>query len=106
MMPMDQEAQDQSELRDDRDRLDWLQEQLNKKSYTGKCIFRLSTSGRGWRLHETSEEARDRFGIIPTPSVREAIDQAMERENEDSSSGVERDSEATDSGACAQEHSV
>lgn len=42
-------------------------EGLNKEaSYTGKCILRQSTTGRGWRLHETSKEEG-------CDTVREAI---------------------------------
>lgn len=56
----------------DKDLLDWLQAQNNKKSYTGRCLFRWSSQGRGWRFHETSE------GV--TSSVRTAIIMAMEQE--------------------------
>lgn len=54
----------------DKQRLDWLQEQLEKAEYTGKCLFRWSTTGRGFRLHETS---------LPKAvgDVRDAIDEAM-----------------------------
>jgi len=55
----------------DKQRLDWLQKQLEKKQYTGKCILRGSTTGRGFRLHETSLE-----GAVD--DVRTAIDQAMD----------------------------
>ena len=54
----------------DETRLDWLQEQLSKKSYTGKCIFRWSITGRGIRLCETSED-----GAVD--NIRQAIDNAM-----------------------------
>lgn len=60
-----------SELEESKDkkRLDFLQNNLG--SYTGKVICRMSTSGRGWRLHETSlEDAVD--------SVRKAIDKFIE----------------------------
>lgn len=50
--------------------LNWLQEQNDKKLYTGRCIFRWSITERGWRLHETSMED----GCV---SVREAIAKAM-----------------------------
>ena len=59
------------ELRDDRIRLDWLQDQLDKRSYTGKCVFRWSSTNRGMRLHETSED-----GAVD--DIRQAIDNAME----------------------------
>lgn len=54
----------------DKDMLDWLQEQNNKQQYTGRCLFRYSTTGRGWRLHETDQE-----GSFET--VRAAIASAM-----------------------------
>jgi hypothetical protein len=53
----------------DKERLDFLQKLNDRKLYTGKVILRESTTGRGWRLHETSREG--------TTSVREAIDNAM-----------------------------
>ena len=34
----------------DTELLDWLQKQNNKKSYTGKCVWRMSTTGRDRRL--------------------------------------------------------
>lgn len=34
--------------------LNALQKLNNDKRYTGKCILRMSSNGRGWRLHETS----------------------------------------------------
>jgi len=39
----------------DTELLDALQKLNDEKSYTGKCILRMSTCGRGWRLHETSQ---------------------------------------------------
>jgi hypothetical protein len=58
----------------DTDRLNWLEAQNSKNSYTGKCNFRWSTTGRGWRLIETSGGPN----MEPTFStVREAIDYAM-----------------------------
>ena len=53
----------------DSKRLDFLQTQNDKARYTGQCVFRLSTMGRGWRLHETSK--------IGFNSVRNAIDHAI-----------------------------
>jgi len=62
---------------DDSKRLDWLEKQNKEARYTGRCIFRWSTTGRGWRLHETSSA----FGDIPTfTSVRDAIDHAMRQD--------------------------
>ena len=37
----------------DTEMLDWLQAQNDRHEYTGTCLFRWSTTGRGWRLHET-----------------------------------------------------
>lgn len=54
----------------DTEMLDWLEAQLQKDKYTGKCIFRWSNNGRGFRLHETSLE-----GAADT--VREAIENAI-----------------------------
>jgi len=54
-------------LKDDKQRLDFLQEITDKKAYTGKVILRNSTTGRGWRLCETSWS-----GCVQ--SVRKAID--------------------------------
>jgi len=53
--------------------IDWLEEQNKKARYTGKCIFRWSGTGRGWRLHETS-------GLGAVESVRQAILNAMEED--------------------------
>jgi len=39
----------------DKEMLDWLETQLLKQTYTGKCVFRWSSRGRGFRLHETSQ---------------------------------------------------
>jgi len=57
----------------DKQMLDWLEEQNNKCTYTGTCIFRWSRTGRGWRLHETSEDDSQY-------SVRDAICDAMEND--------------------------
>ncbi len=53
----------------DTELLDALQSLNDRSDYTGKCILRMSTTGRGWRLHETSDED---FGP-PRKCVREAI---------------------------------
>jgi len=68
----------------DKERLDWLEEQNKKASYTGKCRFRWSITGRGWRLHETSSYELDRVGLKhgPFATVREAIDYAIENDKE------------------------
>ena len=54
----------------DEERLNYLQKLTDAGRYTGKVILRRSSTGRGWRLHETS---------FPTAkaSVREAIDDFM-----------------------------
>ena len=56
----------------DTELLDFLQEQTNKSHYTGRCIMRKSTTGRGWRLHETEEGE----GVH---DVRQAIANYMEK---------------------------
>ena len=38
----------------DTELLDYLQQETEKEDYTGKVICRHSTTGRGWRLHESS----------------------------------------------------
>ena len=38
----------------DTELIDWLEEQLAERVYTGRCCFRWSANGRGWRLHESS----------------------------------------------------
>lgn len=48
-------------------RIDFLQKLLDEKKYTGKAILRWSTSGRGWRLHETNIAGA-------TENIRDAID--------------------------------
>lgn len=59
----------------DTELLDFLQRKNDESQYTGLCIFRMSSTGRGWRLHETSIE---RHG--GSSSVREAIFRAMRAE--------------------------
>lgn len=56
----------------DTEMLDWLEHQHAFATYTGRCIFRWSATGRGWRLHET-----DIDGALPT--VRKALSTAMIR---------------------------
>jgi len=66
-------------MNNDTEILDWLETQNSKKSYTGRCNFRWSVTGRGWRLLETSSGPR----MEPTfATVREAIDYAMVQEQE------------------------
>ena len=59
----------------DKDLIDFLEKQNNKARYTGKCIFRVSSYGRGWRFHETSQ-------IGSQVSVREALYDAIKKEEE------------------------
>jgi len=53
----------------DTELLDFLESLNNCKTYTGKCVLRMSESfpSRGWRLHETSEDDA-------SDTVREAIE--------------------------------
>lgn len=59
----------------DTELLDWLQAQLDKTQYTGRALFRWSSTGRGMRLHETSQ-----FGTVP--SIRQAIINAIEEDRD------------------------
>ena len=52
--------------RTDTELLDYLQHITDKAKYTGKVICRNSTTGRGWRLHESSHKSA-------TSDVRQAI---------------------------------
>lgn len=54
----------------DTDRIDFLQELTEKFSEEGKVIGRMSTTNRGWRLHQTKLKK----GVS---SVRGAIDSFM-----------------------------
>jgi hypothetical protein len=54
----------------DEERIDFLQKLTDDNIYTGKVILKTSTTGRGWRLHETSRNDA-------TSSVRVAIDRFM-----------------------------
>ncbi len=58
----------------DTELLDWLEAQNKKAKYSGRCVFRWSGEGRGWRLHETKLE----YG---SASVRQAIINAIELGN-------------------------
>lgn len=60
----------------DTEMLDWLDRQSqaqDSRGYTLGVVFRLSTTGRGWRLHQCNGE----FGIPKQPNVRAAIMTAM-----------------------------
>lgn len=60
-------------MRTDKERLDFLDSLTGK--YTGKVILRDSTTGRGWRLHETSSKGC-------TGDVRTAIDNYIDKRGE------------------------
>jgi hypothetical protein len=55
----------------DKELLDFLQSLNDEAKYTGVAMLRDSTTGRGWRLHETSHEGS-------VKSVREAIENYMD----------------------------
>jgi len=57
----------------DKGRLDYLQKLTDQNYYTGQVVLRMSVTGRGWRLHETSDA--NAFS-----SVRDAIDNFIEKE--------------------------
>lgn len=59
----------------DKELLDFLQAQTDKKTYTGKVVFRWSRRKHGWRLQETH-----RMGA--KKDVREAIADAMKKSGE------------------------
>ena len=54
----------------DTELLNFLQLLTNQKTYTGRVILRMSTTDRGWRLHETSQH-----GAVE--DVRTAIDRVI-----------------------------
>jgi len=58
----------------DKQRLDFLQMLTDQKMYTGLVTMRMSETGRGWRLHETS---RDNFFNNVSTDVRVALDAFM-----------------------------
>lgn len=64
--------EENKQLADDQLRLDFLDSLSG--TYTGKVILRMSETGRGWRLHETST-------IEASPTVREAIDKFRNEKN-------------------------
>ncbi len=59
----------------DTELLDVLQKLNDKAEYTGECVLRISETGRGWRLHETSDDE-----VGASPSVRQAIELFVNRE--------------------------
>ena len=62
----------------DTELLDFLQSLTDRNVYTGEVILRESSTGRGWRLHETSGIG----GEFPTNNVRQAIINFMEKQDE------------------------
>ena len=62
----------------DKELLDFLQAQNDKKIYTGKVIFRWSRQKHGWRLQET-------LRVGAKKDVREAIADAIKKSREDNS---------------------
>lgn len=60
----------------DKERLDWLQARTT--GYGNGWLARYSSTGRGFRIHETTFPGASR-------DVREAIDKAMEMELENAS---------------------
>ena len=57
----------------DKDRVDFLQRILvDDGKHTGKCVLILSSTGRGFRLHESSN-------ISATDNVRQQIDDMINR---------------------------
>lgn len=56
----------------DTERLDWLQNHMHE--YGRGWILRISTCGRGLRLHESSGRG---YSIKPKHDIREAIDDGI-----------------------------
>jgi len=59
----------------DTDLINFLESKNKENKYTGRCIFRTSGTGRGWRLHETDMK-------FARTTVRKAITDAIIREEE------------------------
>ena len=49
----DKEIAEMETMPTDKELLDWMQARLDERRYTGQVIARWSTTGRGFRLHET-----------------------------------------------------
>lgn len=64
----------------DKERLDFLQKLTDQNRSAGKVVLRISTMGRGWRLHEVSN-TYDPFVLDGDVSsdVRTAIDNFMSK---------------------------
>jgi len=56
----------------DKDRIDFLEKVHAENKYSDIVTMRKSITGRGWRLHSTSDA--ECLGGISCKSVREAID--------------------------------
>lgn len=69
----------------DTELLNWLEEQNSRKRYTGECIFRWSSTGRGWRIHEAH---KSRWKNVKQ-TVREAIADAIDAEKNDTFTSTE-----------------
>jgi len=61
-------------MRTDKERIDYLDSLTGKDQYGGMVVCRMSTTGRGWGLHETTKD----WNPESSKTVREAIDQMME----------------------------
>lgn len=66
----------------DTDLLDFLEQLHKENGYSEYCTLRDSMSGRGWRLHSLSGFAAETFGIKLLTTVREAISNYMENDND------------------------
>lgn len=53
----------------DKERIDYLEKIHTKSGFTGQCTLRRSTTGRGWRLHESDPNYWE-----GCTTVRQAID--------------------------------
>lgn len=62
---------ERDEAMKDTARLEWLEKMHRENNYSDRCIWRLSTTGRGWRMHSSTE-------YNGSETVRAAIDAAME----------------------------
>ena len=60
-------------MKEDSELLDHLQRINDKADYTGVCICRDSYTGRGWRLHETSQMGAVRDVRVAIKRHKESI---------------------------------
>ena len=77
-IPNEAPSRAESQIPTDKELLDFLQSLTDEHMYSGRVVCRMSTTRRGWRLHETSRKN----GV---PNVREAIAHfvAERKSNED-----------------------